>query len=395
MPWSNVTPMSQRLEFVQLVHRGRHRMVEACCMFGISEKTGYKWLARFAAGGVAALADRSHAPRCPAHQLAPMVIAELVALRTRHPTWGPRKLRQRLVTLQPTVAWPAPSTIGALLTRHGLVLPRRRRARTRILSLTPPLTPAAAPNDVWTADFKGEFLLRGAHHACYPLTIGDLHSRMLLECRGLAGTAQGPTQDAFRRTFKRYGLPGVLRTDNGVPFANAQVLGGLSTLAIWWIHLGIRPERIAPGQPQQNAVHERMHKTLKAEATQPPEPTLDAQQHRFDRFRWEYNQERPHAALGGATPASQYTVSARAYPTRLPGFEYPAALAVRRVRTAGSIKWLGRSLFLSSTLAGEDVSMEERTMDQWTIKLGPLVLGVFDPISFRLTPGLYWENEND
>ena len=241
MPWSNVTPMSQRLEFVHLVQRGRHQMVEACCMFGISEKTGYKWLARFAAGGVAALADRSHAPLCPPHPLAPRVIAELVALRTCHPTWGPRKLRQRLVTLRPTVAWPAPSTIGALLTRHGLVLPRRRRARARILSLTPPLTLAAAPNDVWTADFKGEFLLRGAHHACHPLTIGDLHSRMLLECRGLAGTAQGPTQDAFRRTFKRYGLPRVLRTDNGVPFANAQVLGGLSTLAIWWIHLRDSP----------------------------------------------------------------------------------------------------------------------------------------------------------
>jgi putative transposase len=395
MPWSDITPMSQRLEFVHLVQRGRHTMVEACCIFAISEKTGYKWIARFAAGGVAALADRSHAPLAPAHQLAPALAAKIIALRARHPTWGPRKLRQRLRTLAPTLPWPAMSTIGALLTRHGLVRARPRRARDRIVSLESTLTAAAAPNDVWTADFKGEFLLRGGRQDCYPLTIADLCSRALLGCRALAGTASAPAQGAFRRVFQRYGLPRVMRTDNGVPFAHAHALGGLSTLAVWWLHLGIRPERIAPGRPQQNGVHERMHRTLKAEATRPPAPTLDTQQRRFDRFRHEFNQERPHEGLGGATPASQYTASGRPYPSRLPGFEYAAELVVRRVRTAGSIKWLGHSLFLSTILAGEDVALEEREADRWTITLGPLVLGVFEPACFRFTPGVYWQTDND
>lgn len=395
MPWSSVTPMSQRQEFIELYHERRHTVAELCCAFGVSEKTAYKWLARFKAEGLAGLADRSHVPKRAPHQHSPEVIGRVLACRAKHPTWGPRKLHRRLLALDPVTSWPVPSTIGALLKRQGLVRPRRRSGDRRGPRLDQPLTTAHAPNDVWTADFKGEFALRGGGE-CYPLTVADLYSRFLLGCTALSAPRTTTTQLAFRRLFQRYGLPRVIRTDNGVPFASSRALGSLSPLSLWWIHLGIRPERIVPGRPQQNGQHERMHRTLKADAIRPVAArTLLEQQRRFDLFRREFNTERPHEALGQDTPANHYDTSPREYPSTVPQFEYAEHVAVRRVSSGGFIKWRDRPLFLSRVLIGEDVSLEETAPDRWSVALGPVVLGVFDPTCHDFTPGPYWSESKE
>jgi transposase InsO family protein len=379
--------MSQRQEFIRHYGTRRYTVAELCHGFGISEKTGYKWLRRFAAEGLAGLADRSHVPHIAPHQLVPALAEQILALRGAHPTWGPRKLHQRLRVLEPERPWPVPSTIGALLQRHGLVRPRRRAHRWAPVDL--PLSQPAAPNDVWTADFKGEFRLRtGAY--CYPLTVADAYSRFLLGCTGATTTASARAARVFRRLFQTYGLPRVIRTDNGVPFASPLALGRLSPLAVWWIRLGIRPERIAPGQPQQNGQHERMHRTLKAEATRPASPSAPAQQARFDHFRAEYNTERPHEALQLQTPASRYVASPRRYPRTVPEPEYPAHVQVQRVRQNGLIKWRDHLVFLSSVLVGEPIGIEETSSTESQIRFGPLVLGTFDETRTTFVPGLYW-----
>jgi len=302
-------------------------------------------------------------------------------------------MRHRLCVLDPVTLWPAPSTITTVLKRHGLVRPRRKSGDRRGPRLDQPLTTPKQPNDVWTADFKGEFPLRDGGE-CYPLTIADLYSRFLLGCTALSAPRALTTQLVFRRVFQGYGLPRVIRTDNGVPFASSRALGSLSPLAVWWIHLGIRPERITPGHPQQNAEHERMHRTLKADAIRPASSrTLVDQQRRFDRFRREFNTERPHETLGQQTPSSRYTASPREYPTKLPQFEYPEHVAVRKVSSTGFIKWLDRPLTISKVLAGEYVSLEETEADRWTVALGPLVLGLFDPTCHAFTPHFYWQEQ--
>ena len=392
MPWTTTTPMSQRQDFVRLAHQGPYPITELCIAFGISEKTGHKWLARFDAEGMPGLADRSHAPHTPPHQLSAALTAEILALRAAHRTWGPRKLRARLVATRPDLPWPATSTIGALLHRRGLVRSHRRPGGgpARWAPLDRPLTRATAPNDVWTADFTGEFRV-GAGRYCFPLTVVDAQSRFLLGCTALGSTASAPAHVVFTRLFRTYGVPRVIRSDNGVPFASPLALCRLSALAVWWIRLGIRPERIAPGQPEQNGAHERLHKTLKAETTRPPALTLMRQQACFDRFRREYNTERPHEALGLRPPASCYTPSPRPFPPRLPPLEYPPTAEIRRVSSNGSVKWKSNFVWLTSALAGEDVALEQTTADTWTVAFGPLVLGTFDAATRHLTPESYWK----
>jgi putative transposase len=383
--------MSLRLDFVDTVHRRRHPISEVCRAFGISEKTGYKWLARFAAEGKDGLEDRDHTRHTFAHQLGPRVARVILACRRTHPTWGPRKLRAYLTETGPRRLWPAPSTIGALLARHGLVRRRRRPGGgpARWAPLDQPLTIAHGPNDVWTADFKGEFRL-GSGAYCHPLTVLDADSRFLLGCTALASTARAPVAHVFTRLFRTYGLPHVIRSDNGVPFASPLALSRLSTLAVWWIRLGIRPERIAPGAPQQNGAHERMHKTLKAETTRPAAATAPRQQHRFDAFRHEYNTERPHEALGLKPPASRYHPSPRPLPSRLPPLEYPAHVEIRRVQTTGIINWRGAHIHLTGALAGQDVALDPTAVEEWTVAFGPLVLGTLDATP-RFTPESYWK----
>lgn len=380
--------MSQRREFIRLYLQRQHPVATLCTGFGVSEKTGYKWIARFYESGSPGLADRSHAPRQPAHRVVSAIADEILAFRVKHPTWGPRKLRRRLQELRPEVTWPAASTIGELLKRHGLVRQRRRSDR-RVVPLDLPLVEPIFPNDLWTADFKGEFRLQRGPW-CYPLTVVDSASRYLLGCSGLTSTASPGAQRVFRRLFQAYGLPQAIRTDNGVPFASPLALGRLSALAVWWIRLGIRPERIAPGHPQQNGRHERLHRTLKAEATQPSAASWAAQQRRFDVFRTEYNTERPHEALDLQTPVSCYRASLRPFPRSLPELVYSDTLQIRRVRFNGSIKWGGQHIFLSTTLAGEDVALEESETGRWSVQFGPLMLGMIDPETDAFTPGLHW-----
>ena len=392
MPWRNPDLMSVRQEFVRLALSGRYNITELCVAFGISEKTGHKWLARYRKEGVQGLADRPHNPHAPPHQLSPDVRKGIITLRSQHPTWGSKKLLGVLKRKRPEMSWPAASTIGELLRREGMVKTSRRNKNKNIgKPLDSGLTLAAAPNDVWTTDFKGEFRL-GPGPYCFPLTVMDAQSRFLIGCTGLFSTATLPVQIVFKRLFQRYGLPEVMRSDNGVPFASPTALGRLSKLSVWWIRLGIRPERIEPGHPEQNGQHERMHRTLKAEATRPPSATLVQQQQRFDRFRREYNDERPHESLGQRPPASCYTPSSRAFPSYLPALEYPAHSDVRRVTCNGVISWRGQYVFLTKALTGQDVGLEETDIDTWNLSFGPLSLGSYHSPSNTFIPELHWRN---
>jgi transposase InsO family protein len=276
------------------------------------------------------------------------------------------------------------------LTREGLIRRRHRRRDAARARLEHAPTPARQPNLVWTADFKGEFRLRHGGY-CYPLTVLDLHSHYLLGCTALGSTAVAPTRQVFQRLFREYGLPAVIRTDNGVPFAQPNALGRLGALAFWWVRLGIRPEHITPARPAENGAHERFHKTLKAAATHPASPSFLAQQRRFDRFRREYNIERPHASLPGRQPpASVYQPAVRPYPTRLPAICYPTATTVRLVQSNGFIKWRAQPIFLSTNLAGEYVGLTETPEDCLTIAYASLVLGDIDLHTNRFTPRVRW-----
>jgi putative transposase len=380
--------MSQREKFIDLVLERRYPVIELCNAFGISEKTGYKWIGRFEREGRPGLADRSHAPHMAPHQLPRSVKKAVISLRELHPSWGPRKLRAALARKEPDMPWPAASTIGELLRREGMVLSRRRRASIG-KRLDTQLTVASAPNHVWSTDFKGEFRL-GSGPYCYPLTVLDAKSRYLLGCTALFSTASLPVQLVFTRLFQKYGVPEVIRSDNGVPFASPNALGQLSTLSVWWIRLGIRPERILPGCPQQNGQHERMHKTLKAEATRPPSDTLSEQQRRFDRFVREYNTDRPHEALGQELPATSYSPSPRSFPARLPRLEYPANVEVRLV-SKGMAAWRGKTVWLTKSLDGQEVGFERTDTDIWNINFGPLLLGTYHDPSNTFLPEVLWK----
>ena len=364
MPWLETAPVEQRERFIADVRAGLYSMTELCERYGISRTSGYKWVERAEDGGRSALADRSRAPHhCP-HRI-PDAMAELLcSARRKHPQWGPKKLldllrpRHRRIT-----TWPAISTVGDLLVRHGLVTKRRRRRRPDHPGTVPPHT--TAPNDIWAADFKGQFRT-GDGLYCYPLTISDQHSRYLLTCHSLRNVQTIGARPAFERAFREYGLPRAIRTDNGVPFAT-QAIHGLSQLNVWWMRLGIQHQRILPAHPQQNGAHERMHKTLKASAIRPPRATLTAQQRAFDAFRTEYNEVRPHDTLHGRTPASVYRPSPRPYPRRVPPIEYPGHYLVKRITSGGTFRFGRRLLFLATPLEGYDVGLDEVDNGIWSI----------------------------
>ena len=349
-------------------------MTVLCRRYGISRKTGYKLLARYAAEGPAGLLDRSRAPHHQPHGMGKAVERAILELRTAHPRWGPRKLRARLARQAAATRWPAASTIGSLLKHHGLTIPRRRRPHC--WPSPQPFPTAAAPNELWTTDFKGWFRTRDGAR-CNPLTLNDSVSRFLLRCQALPQADELHARPVFEAAFREYGLPRAMRFDNGPPFASVSV-AGLSRLAVWWVKLGIRLERIAPGHPEQNGRHERFHLTLKQETALPPQATVRAQQGAFDRFRREYNEERPHEALGQEVPATVYTPSPRPYPERVPDPGYAADQQVRRVRQNGEIKWQGQLLFVSECLAGEPIGLEEIFQDCWLVRFGPVELGWLD-----------------
>lgn len=390
MPWRTPDLVAIREEFVQQAMSGRYPVAALCNAYGISEKTGHKWLNRFKAEGRRGLSDRSRAPHETPHKISPEVRREILALREKHPTWGPKKLRVVLRRKVSEKHWPAASSIGDLLRREGCVQPQRRRHVATELPIDAGLTVAGAPNEVWSTDFKGQFRLTNGE-LCYPLTTQDAFSRFVIGTTALSSTASVPVEIAFTRHFQQYGLPSVIRSDNGVPFASPTAIGRLSKLSVWWIRLGIRPERIEPGEPQQNGTHERMHKTLKADATRPPSSSLTEQQLRFDRFRREYNDERPHESLGQQTPSSRYSPSTRVFPSRLPKLIYPAHFEVRVVSGSGAINFRGRKFQVTTALNNQELGLEETDDDLWTVSFGALVLGTLHYPSSTFIDEVCWK----
>jgi putative transposase len=364
MPWQGRTPMDLRRGFIEDYLTDAWRMTELCAMYQVSRKTGYKMVARFEEAGWAGLADRSRRPRASPQAVPAEIATAVCQARVKKPGWGARKIGAWLRTRAPGVAWPSHTTIHAIWQRVGLV-DRAARARVPAVGGAARLRPATTANDVWTVDFKGDFRL-GAGLRCYPLTVRDLASRYTLRCDALAWPDGQQTRERFTRAFREFGLPACLRSDNGEPFAGPG-LAGLSRLNIWWRRLGIAVEQIDPGRPEQNGAHEQFHRVLKRDTTRPPAGTLTGQQRRFDTFRREYNEERPHEALGNAVPAAYYRPSSRLWPSRLPALEYPGHWEPRRVRPNGRIDFGGHSIFLSRALADEWVALAEVDEGIWTV----------------------------
>lgn len=381
MPWKETVPMLERAHLLALHQQGLFSMTELSQRFGISRKTAYKWIARAQEPGEMALCDRSRRPHTSPGQTPEPVREALLQARREHPTWGPKKLVAYLKRRMPPLEMPAPSTVGALLKEHGLSAPRRRRSRS-VLHPGPAPLRADAPNDTWCADFKGQFRTGDGRH-CYPLTITDAHSRFLLCCHGLPSVEQVPAMEVFLRVFAQFGLPRAIRTDNGTPFSSNAICG-LSRLSIWWIKLGIHPQRIEPGRPEQNGRHERMHRTLAAETARPPQRDHRAQQTRFDAFRGEFNQERPHEAIGQRTPASVYVPSARSLPSRAPDPCYPGHCKSVVVNKNGVLRLHKRPVFVSETLTGEYVGLEEIEDGIWSVYFYDVLLGRIDERDYKL-----------
>ena len=368
MPWQESNTVSERLRFLADVADGLYSMTELCEHYQISRKTGYKWLAR---GGE--VQDRSCRPAHHPNAIAEPVVARIRALRAEY-GWGPRKLQTLLRRLGVTPL-PARSTIALILRREGLSARRSRRARAQAIRSA--RTAMSGPNVVWTADFKGEFRTRDGAW-CYPLTVMDGFSRYLLACAVVPGPQTGVTQQVFTRVFREYGLPQVLRTDNGEPFASPTTLGRLSRLSVWWIRLGITVERIDPGCPAQNGRHERFHRTLDETRRDGPAADPVAQQRRFRHHRRIYNEVRPHEALNDQTPASRYVPSPRVFPERLPALDYSAAHVVRHVGPSGCFSWAQHQIHLSRVLDGQPIGLLPVADGCWTIYFGAMRLGHFN-----------------
>jgi putative transposase len=375
--------MEEKLRFVFEYDASERTMTELCQHYGISRETGYIWLRRYRATGVAGLIERHRAAQRHPNQTPEDIERMVLELRQAHMRWGPRKLKRVLQRDEPGRVWPATSTIGSLLQREGLVVARRKRTRTAPYSA--PLAHADEANRVWCADFKGWFRTADGQRID-PLTISDAYSRYLLRCQAVEKTDTARVQAIFEAAFRQYGMPQAIRTDNGPPFASSAV-AGLSRLAVWWIKLGIVPERIAAGHPEQNGRHERMHRTLKQETAQPPAANRRKQQRALDGFRQEYNEVRPHEALEMQTPAAVYQPSARAFPTRVPEPEYPQSMVVRSVRPHGHFRWKNKhDVHLSEVLWGERVGLLPED-DRWfTIYFAQVPIARFDSRMLRVTP---------
>jgi len=381
MPWKECKPMDERLRFVARLLEGE-KMAPLCREFGISRVTGHKLFNRFKECGLEAFKDRSRRPYRHANKLPYQVERTILALKKEHPGWGAPKIRDKIIRAFPMIQAPATSTVHAVLDRHGLV---KRRKRRRHKACGTELTHTHDINTLWGADFKGEFML-GNKRYCYPLTITDYRSRYLLACEGLESVRSEFAFSVFERVFKDYGLPDAIRTDNGAPFASGNALFGLSRLSVWWLRLGIRIERIKPGNPQQNGRHERMHLTLKKEATKPASFNFLQQQERFDRFVEVYNTERPHQALKGAYPADLYTPSPRVYQSPSEP-EYPYHDKSVRVTSCGRICIGRRKINLSKVFAGQIVGIREVDDQIWLVSFLDYDLGYFDQDEGRIEPG--------
>jgi putative transposase len=382
MAWMQTSVGAERRRFVEAYASGHWSMTELCERFGISRPTGYKWVDRVAAHGEAGLVERSRAPgHCP-HRMSAAVAAQILAARKKY-GWGATKLLEVLRTQHPDTAWPTRSTCHALLARHQLL--RRYRRRPRWTHPGAPVMATDRPNQVWPADFKGQFRMGNGQY-CYPLTVTDHFSRAVLVCRGLRSIRTADTQAVFLALFRAVGLPEAIRTDNGAPFASLG-LHGLTPLNVWWMQQGIVHQRIRRGTPQQNGTHERMHRELKRETTRPAAATWRSQQRRFDAFRRRYNEERPHEALGHRTPSSCWTPSPRPYVEHPPAPDYPAHMEVRLIATDGRFRWRGDHRFLSHALAGHHIGLEEGDDGVWNIVFYRTLLGKLDERTGEISGG--------
>ena len=374
MPWRETCPMDERKKFIDAWLENDAQVAELCRQHGVSRRTGYKWIARYRQRGEEGLKDRSRAPNVHPNAVTPGVASLLIATKQTFPDWGPKKVVGWLALKNLGVELPAVSTAGEILKKAGLVKPRR--IRRRATPFGEPFQDCCAPNDVWCADFKGHFALRGGRERCHPLTTTDAYSRFVFSCRALPTETYALARPIFEEVFQQYGLPGAIRTDNGEPFANVRCLAGLSRLSVWWTKLGIRHERIDLGRPDQNGRHERMHRTLK-QANKPAE-TMRLQQLGFDKWIEHFNHVRPHEALGQHTPASVHTKSVRAYLKDPPDPEYPGAFATRRVGKAGNICWRQGNVFVGTIFKSELLGLEEFANGRFLVRFGQMTLGILN-----------------
>lgn len=374
MPWKDVKPMDEKLLFIADYLRQIGNFSQLCLQYGISRKTGYKWVERYDAAGLDALSEQSRRRHTQPDRTSYAVEQLILQLRQTRDVPGPKKIQAKLQEHLHTDDIPSCTTIHTILKRAGLIEARRRKRHVQAYS--GPLQPANDPNELWSADYKGQFKMRDGQW-CYPLTVMDHASRFLLGCKGLTGTSFTPAKKVFERLFGEYGMPQRIRTDNGVPFASTGI-GNLSRLSIWWIRLGIVPERIEPGQPQQNGRHERMHRTLKSVLGQPAATNLRQQQRQLDAFRQHYNEERPHESLAQQKPCSCYQASDRSYPKHLPELEYPSWFESVKVHRSGVVYWHSMTIYVSHLLEGQPVGMEATGDGLWEVYFGPVRLGRLD-----------------
>jgi putative transposase len=381
MGWMETCAVDERMRFVMAAERAEEPFAALCRRFGVSRRIGYKWRERYEQEGVLGLVDRSRAPLAHPQELRPEIAEQCLGVRRTHPTWGPLKVRAYLQRRQPATAWPAASTIGDLFDREGLTV--RRRLRRRVPPASAPFAACQAANAVWCIDFKGWFLTGDGTH-CEPLTLSDAHSRYLLRCQVLARNDTEHVWPVLDAAFREFGLPERLRSDNGPPFASTGA-GGLSQLAVLVIKAGVAPERIAPAKPQQNGRHERLHLTLLQDTARPPARSLREQLERLRAFQSLYNEERPHAALGNATPAEHYQASPRHFDGVLREPVYVDDEEVRRVRHNGEIKWHGKQIYISTALVGEPVGLAAAPDGSFTVRYGPVALGIIAHDDDRLS----------
>lgn len=387
MPWIETCVMDLRVQLISDYLRGCS-ITSLSCAYGVSRKTVYKWIQRYESTGIDGLKDQSRAPQYCPHKIDEDIEARIVAAKKNHLDWGPKKVLDLLRREHPEVDWPADSTAGDLLKRHGLV--KKRRRRKPVPADGTPFGDCDEANQSWSADFKGDFKL-GNKQRCYPLTVTDNCSRYLLACRGLSSTRHDDTQLWFEQTFREFGLPESIRSDNGSPFASRS-LGGLSRLSKWWIDIGIRPERIRPGKPQENGRHERMHRSLKAAVCKEPSYSMARQQERFDGFKIDYNEHRSHESLDRQTPDSCYEASGRIYPELILPPQYDSDVAVRRVRHKGDIKWKSQRLFVSELLAKEPIGLTQIDEHLWEMRYRFHLLGTLNEKTMKIEPITKWRS---
>jgi putative transposase len=380
MVWRETGIVDERISFVAACLEDDETMSAVCAAYGISRRTGYKWLKRYREQGPPGLLDLPRAPLHHGRATSLEVVERIVAVKEAHPLWGPKKIVAVLRRGDPERGWPATSTVGEILKRQGLVK-GRRRARWRNVGNGPWPEPDG-PNGLWSADHKGWFRT-GDGERCEPLTVMDGASRFLLALQATGSTGEPEAWPVFEALFHEYGLPERLRTDNGSPFASAGI-AGLTPLSVRLIKLGIKLERIAPGKPQQNGRHERFHLSMLPLA-QAPKPDSTSQQQAFDDFRVEYNQVRPHEALGQTPPAEHYRPSPRPMPSTPPEPDYPAEAAVRKVRSNGEIKWNGSLVYVSASLTGEPVAIEETDQGEWALRFYTHPIGIIDKKHLKLS----------